>query len=123
MLKIPHYLDDGLTDGGEIVSLTRRPLSTSQKHFSVCATHFCKTPSKPQGLVRQQELNKFKKFIHLMTPRTRNLPDCSILPQPLRYRVPPSMHVYKKAKMHMWLTISGLRHEDVQVKICKSTFS
>jgi hypothetical protein len=29
------------TDGGEVITLMRRPLSTLQKHFSVPGTHFC----------------------------------------------------------------------------------
>jgi hypothetical protein len=33
-LRIPHCLDNLLTDGGE-VSLTRHPRSTPQKHFTV----------------------------------------------------------------------------------------
>jgi hypothetical protein len=31
MLMIPHYLDNRLTDGGEVVSLTRRPRFTPQE--------------------------------------------------------------------------------------------
>jgi hypothetical protein len=34
MLKIPHCLDNRLTDGGE-VSITHRPLFTPQKYFLV----------------------------------------------------------------------------------------
>jgi hypothetical protein len=30
-LRPPHFLDNGLTDGGEVVSLTPRPPITSQK--------------------------------------------------------------------------------------------
>jgi hypothetical protein len=33
MLRIPHCLDIRLTDGGDVVSLTRQPRSTPQKHF------------------------------------------------------------------------------------------
>jgi hypothetical protein len=41
MLRIPHCLDNRLTGGGEVVSLTRRPLSTLQKYFpSVYDTQF-----------------------------------------------------------------------------------
>jgi hypothetical protein len=52
MLRIPHCIDSRLTDGGKVVSLTRRPRSTSQKHFSTSGTHFCYRLSKPPGLVR-----------------------------------------------------------------------
>jgi hypothetical protein len=39
MLRIPHCLDNRLTDGGEVVSLTHRPRSTPHKHFSASGTH------------------------------------------------------------------------------------
>jgi hypothetical protein len=29
----PHYLDNRITDGGEVVSLTRRPRFTSQEDY------------------------------------------------------------------------------------------
>jgi hypothetical protein len=42
MLRIPHCLDNRLTDGGKVVSLTRRPCPTPQKHyFSASDAHFC----------------------------------------------------------------------------------
>jgi hypothetical protein len=42
MLRILHYLDNRLTDGGEVVSPTHRPLSTPQKHyFSVSVSYLC----------------------------------------------------------------------------------
>jgi hypothetical protein len=30
-LRVPHYLDNRLKDGGKVVSLTRRPRFTSQE--------------------------------------------------------------------------------------------
>jgi hypothetical protein len=40
--RVPHSLDSLLTDGSEIVRLTRRLRSTLQKHhFSVSSTDFC----------------------------------------------------------------------------------
>jgi hypothetical protein len=33
MLRIPHCLDNRLTDGGKVVSLTHRPHSTAQIHY------------------------------------------------------------------------------------------
>jgi hypothetical protein len=49
MLRIPHCLDNRLTDGDEVVSPTHRPRSTPQKHFSVSDTHFCQRLSEPQS--------------------------------------------------------------------------
>jgi hypothetical protein len=42
MLRIPHYLDNRLTDGGKVVRPTHQLLSTPQKHhFSASFTNFC----------------------------------------------------------------------------------
>jgi hypothetical protein len=56
MLRIPHYLDNRLTDGGKVTSPTHRPRSTSQKHyyFSASGTHFCWRLSEHQGPVRPE---------------------------------------------------------------------
>jgi hypothetical protein len=92
MLRISHCLDSRLTDGGEVVSLTHRPLSTPQRqYFSASGTHLCR---KLRGLVRLEGLGKLKKLIYFIGSRTRDLPACSIVPQPLHYRsicAPPSL--------------------------------
>jgi hypothetical protein len=81
MLKIPHCLDNRLTDGGKAISFTQRPLSISQKHyFSASGTNFGYRLSKQQDLVLTEELGKLKAFIHLIASRTRDLPVCSIVP-------------------------------------------
>jgi hypothetical protein len=42
MLRIPHYLDNRLTDGCKFFSPMHRPSSTPQKrYFSASGTHFC----------------------------------------------------------------------------------
>jgi hypothetical protein len=42
MLKIPHCLDNQLTDGGKVVRPTHQLHSTRQKHYlSASDTHFC----------------------------------------------------------------------------------
>jgi hypothetical protein len=38
MSRLPHFLDNRLTDGGKVVSLTRRPPFTSRK---IPRTYFC----------------------------------------------------------------------------------
>jgi hypothetical protein len=50
-----------LSDGGEVVSLTHRPRSTSQKHYcSASGSHCCYRLSKPHGLVRLEALGEVK---------------------------------------------------------------
>jgi hypothetical protein len=44
--RLPHFLDNRLTDGGEVVSLMRRPHFTPGK---IPGTHFCWRLSRPQG--------------------------------------------------------------------------
>jgi hypothetical protein len=41
------------------------------------------------GVVLPEGLGKLKKLIHFIGSRTRDLLACSIVPYPLRYRVPP----------------------------------
>jgi hypothetical protein len=74
MLRIPHCLDNPLTDGGKVVGPTHQPHFTPQKHyyFYVSGTHVCWRLSKLQGLVRPEGLGKFKN--HFIGNRTRDLP-------------------------------------------------
>jgi hypothetical protein len=77
MLRIPHCLDNRLTDGGKIVTLrTCCALLPRNLHFSRSGNHFCLRLSKTQGLVRPEELGKLKNFIHLIWSRTRDLLAC-----------------------------------------------
>jgi hypothetical protein len=59
-MMIPQCVDNRLTDG-EVVSLTSRQRSTSQKVFPVSGTHFCQRLSKPQRLMWLEGLDKLKK--------------------------------------------------------------
>jgi hypothetical protein len=82
MLSIPHGLDNWLTDGGKVVSLTRRqPRYSPETLLPSSGTHFCQRLSKPQGLVRPEGLGKLITIFHLIGSRTRDLPTCSIAPQ------------------------------------------
>jgi hypothetical protein len=64
MLRIPHCLDNLLTDRSKVVSPTHPLHFIPQKHyyFYVSGTHFCYRPSERQGLVRPEGLGKFKKI-------------------------------------------------------------
>jgi hypothetical protein len=46
MSRVPHFIDNALTDGDEDVGLTRRPPFTPRK---IPDTHFCQMLSRPQG--------------------------------------------------------------------------
>jgi hypothetical protein len=92
MLRIPHFLYNLLSDGGEVSFTVRKADLTStllSRHFfSLSDVHLCWRRSKSQDLVRLEMLGKLKKFNHLIGSRTRDLPACSILPQPTT--LPPS---------------------------------
>jgi hypothetical protein len=73
MLRIPHCLDNRLTNGGKFVSPTHSPHFTPQKnyYFYVSDFHFCSRLCKSQGLVRPQGLGKFKKSPHRLNISSR----------------------------------------------------
>jgi hypothetical protein len=74
------------------VSLSALPAGlrySSETLFYCFGTRFCWRLSKPQGLVRPEGLGTLIKTIRLIESRTLDLPACSLVPQPLRYRVPP----------------------------------
>jgi hypothetical protein len=61
MLRIPHCLDNRLTDGGKVVSPTHWPRSTRHKYyFSASGTHSCYRQSEPQGIMRPEGLGNVK---------------------------------------------------------------
>jgi hypothetical protein len=80
MLRIPHCLDNRLTNGGKVVSPTHRLRFTPEKHYLYASgTHFYYRLSEPQGLVRLEGLDRLKKLIRLIGSRIRDLPACSIV--------------------------------------------
>jgi hypothetical protein len=74
MLRIPHCIDNRLTDDGKVVSPMHPPPSTPQKHyFSAPGTRFCYRLSKPQGLVRPERLGKLEEKKNHSPHRVSNL--------------------------------------------------
>jgi hypothetical protein len=55
-LRLPHFLDNWLTDGSEVVSLTRWPPFTPRNFPH---THFCYRLMQPQVKVHLEGLGKF----------------------------------------------------------------
>jgi hypothetical protein len=79
MLRIPHFLDNRLTDGGEAVSLTRQPHFTPRK---IPGIHFCHRLSQPQGHSAAGRIRSIEEPNDLIGNETHDLPACSIVPQP-----------------------------------------
>jgi hypothetical protein len=82
MSKLPHFLDldNGLRDGDEIVSPTRRPLFTPRK---ITDTHFGYRLSRPQDHSASERIKYAEKSHDLIGNRTTDLPACSIVSTPL----------------------------------------
>jgi hypothetical protein len=80
MLRLPHFLENRLTDGGEVVSLTRWPPFTPRGRFLVL--FYIRGLVDPRAIVRLEGLSQLKKKIHLIGIRSRDLTACSIVPQP-----------------------------------------
>jgi hypothetical protein len=79
MLRIPHFVDNRLTDGGEAVSFTCRSLLYSPETFLfISGIHFWQRMSLPQGRVRLEGSGKL--IIHTIGFRTRDLPTSSVVP-------------------------------------------
>jgi hypothetical protein len=72
-------VDNRLTDGSEVFSLMRQPPFTPRK---IPGTHFCKTMIRPQGHSAVGRIRSIEKSNDLIGNQTRDLPACSVLPQP-----------------------------------------
>jgi hypothetical protein len=83
MLTFPHYLDNGLTDGGKVVSSTHLSKFTPQKLFFCFWCSFLLQAEWTPGRREASRIGKLKKCIHPIGFRTRDLPACSIMTQPL----------------------------------------
>jgi hypothetical protein len=74
MSRIPHFVDNRLTDGREVVSVTRRPLFTFQKYLLI----FIRDWVNPVAMMKLEGLGKLEKTHYL---RARNVaPQPSTLP-------------------------------------------
>jgi hypothetical protein len=81
-LRIPHWLDSRLKDGGKVVSLTPRPPFTPHGHFVLYLVLISVTRNKQQGLLRPELLAECKKLIYLIGSRSCDFPACSTITQP-----------------------------------------
>jgi hypothetical protein len=76
--RLPHFLDNRLTKGGEDVKFTRRPPFTPGK---ITGTHFCYMLSRPQGHSAIGRIRSIEKSNDPIGNRTRDLPACSTVPR------------------------------------------
>jgi hypothetical protein len=80
MSRLPHFIENLLTDGGEIVSLLRWqkcfPPGRLLIHISVGSS------VEPKAIVLLEELGKLKQIINLIGNRTCDLPACKVVAEP-----------------------------------------
>jgi hypothetical protein len=77
--RFPHFSRNQLTDGSEVVILTSRPCFTPTK---IPGTHFCWRLSQSLGYSAVGRIISPERSNVLLGNRTRDLPACSIVPQP-----------------------------------------
>jgi hypothetical protein len=104
MSRLSHILDNRLTDGDEAVSLMRR---LPFMHRKIPGTHFLYRLSWPQGHSAAGRITSIEKSNDFIRNRTRNLPACSIAPQPttassLNYLKYPHKHKSRSSNVR-WM--------------------
>jgi hypothetical protein len=72
------FLDTWLTDGGEVVSLTRRPPFTPRK---IPGTHFCLGLNRHEDQKAAGKIRSIEICNELLGDGIRDLPSCSIVPE------------------------------------------
>jgi hypothetical protein len=79
MSRLSHFLDNRLTDNGEVVSLTLRPPFTPKENSWY--SFLLEAESTP-GLCAARKIRSIEKSNGVIGNRTRDLPTCSIVPKP-----------------------------------------
>jgi hypothetical protein len=79
MSRLPHLLDNQLTEGSKVVSLTCRPPITPQEDSWYS---FLLGWVNPRPIMQLEGLGNLKNSDDLIRNRTRDLPACSIVTQP-----------------------------------------
>jgi hypothetical protein len=83
-IEAPTFSDILLTDGGKVVTPTRRPLFTPRRFLVF----------DPRAIVRLEGLGKLKKSTSSGI-RTGDLPACTIVPQATTLPRAPCMYIYR----------------------------
>jgi hypothetical protein len=92
--RLPHFLHNRLTYGGEAVSLPRQPPFTPGRFLVLISV---KMLSRPQGHSAAGRFTSTEKSNDIAN-RTRDLPVCSIVPQPTALPRTPSRCRYTSRK-------------------------
>jgi hypothetical protein len=79
MLRLPHFLDNQLTDGSKVVSVMHRLLFTPRK---IANTQFCYRLSGPQVHSATGRIRSIEKSNDFIRSQTQVLPACNTVPQP-----------------------------------------
>jgi hypothetical protein len=80
MSRLPHFVDSPFTDGGQGVNLRRWPAGLSPR--KIPGTDFYYRLSRPHGHIAAARIRSFEQRNDLIGNRTRDIPACSIVPQP-----------------------------------------
>jgi hypothetical protein len=79
MSRLPHILVSRFTDGHEVVNLMSRPPFTPGK---IPGTNFSQRQSRTKGHSAVGRIGSIENHNDFFGNRTRDLPSCSIMPQP-----------------------------------------
>jgi hypothetical protein len=93
-LRVPGAWDSQILQqsahkGSKVVSPTHRP---PLPPGNIPRIYFCYRMSRPQGHTAAGRIMSMKNSNDTIGNRSRDLPDCSAVPQPLRYRVPHTLN-------------------------------
>jgi hypothetical protein len=112
--RLSHFLDNRLTDGGEVVCLMCQPPFTPRENPG--GTHFCQRLSRQQGHCAAATIKWIEKSNDLVRIWTRELTACSIVPQPTYATACPIHMCMKTLTQFCWfVTQRNIFHAHVKI--------